>query len=93
MTTNLIERIREGDFATFSWPGEREASLAVPLRWRGTVIAALVLRYMIHSSPRLEPKLALVRELAARIEAGLDAPLSALREARASALPPTSHGP
>ena len=68
-----LEQIRRNDYATFSWPGEREGSIAVPLRWRGAVLAALVLRYMILVSPQIEPKLELVRDLARRIEAGLAA--------------------
>lgn len=68
-----LEQIRRDDYATFQWAGEREGSIAVPLRWRGTVIAALILRYMIHASPQIEPKLALMRELARQIEAGLAA--------------------
>jgi IclR family mhp operon transcriptional activator len=68
-----LERIRRDDYTTFRWPGEREGSIAVPLRWRGTVIAALVLRHMIRVSPQVEPKLELMRDLARQIEAGLAA--------------------
>ncbi len=81
-----LELIRQNDYATFQWAGEREGSIAVPLRWRGTVIAALILRYMIHVSPQIEPKLELMRELARDIEAGLVA-AEAIRIAQAPAEP------
>lgn len=65
-----LERIRRDDYATYRWVGEREETLAVPLRWRGTVLAALVLRYM-KVSQQLEPKLELLRGLASEIEVRL----------------------
>jgi IclR family mhp operon transcriptional activator len=66
-----LDRIKQQDFATFEPIGERENTIAVPLRLNGVLIGALTLRYMRISAavPRgLEKKLATLRDLAARIE-------------------------
>lgn len=71
-----IERIKEQDYATFEPIGERESSIAVPLRQDGTLIGALTLRYMrfVAGGPdSLKKKLATLRDLAARIEQQLRA--------------------
>jgi IclR family mhp operon transcriptional activator len=66
-----LARIRQQDFATFEPIGERENTIAVPLRLEGGFIGALTLRYMKISAGGpvgLEKKLATLRDLAARIE-------------------------
>jgi IclR family mhp operon transcriptional activator len=67
-----LEKIREQDYATFEPVGEREDTVAVPLRQEGGLIGALTLRYMRISAGGLEglaKKLVILRDLAARIEA------------------------
>ena len=66
-----LEKIREHDYATFEPIGEREDTVAVPLRLGGALIGALTLRYMRISAggaTGLTKKLATLRDLAARIE-------------------------
>jgi IclR family mhp operon transcriptional activator len=66
-----LARIKRQDFATFEPVGERENTVAVPLRLDGALIGALTLRYMKISAGGpggLEKKLATLRDLAARIE-------------------------
>jgi IclR family mhp operon transcriptional activator len=66
-----LARIRQQDFATFEPIGERENTIAVPLRLEGVLIGALTLRYMKISAGGpggLEKKLATLRDLAAHIE-------------------------
>jgi DNA-binding IclR family transcriptional regulator len=66
-----LEKIREHDYATFEPIGEREDTVAVPLRLGGALIGALTLRYMRVSAggaTGLTKKLATLRDLAARIE-------------------------
>jgi IclR family mhp operon transcriptional activator len=69
--TRQLEKIREQDYATFEPIGEREDTVAVPLRREGGLIGALTLRYMRISAGGLEglaKKLVILRDLAARIE-------------------------
>jgi IclR family mhp operon transcriptional activator len=69
-----LEKIREQDYATFEPLGEREDTVAVPLRQDGALIGALTLRYMRISAGGLEglaKKLVILRDLAARIETQL----------------------
>jgi IclR family mhp operon transcriptional activator len=66
-----LEKIREQDYATFEPVGEREDTVAVPLRRDGGLIGALTLRYMRISAGGLEglaKKLVILRDLAVRIE-------------------------
>lgn len=66
----LLERIRQQDYATFEPAGDRESSVAVPLRLDAAHIGALTLRYMKISAggpEGLTKKLATLRDLAARI--------------------------
>ena len=66
-----LERIRHQDYALFEPIGERENSIAVPLRFEGLLIGALTLRYMrfVPGGPDgLAKKIATLRDLAARIE-------------------------
>jgi IclR family mhp operon transcriptional activator len=66
-----LERIKEQGYATFEPLGEREDTVAVPLRLADALIGALTLRYMRISAGApggLEKKLATLRDLAARIE-------------------------
>jgi IclR family mhp operon transcriptional activator len=66
-----LERIRAQDYATFEPVGEREDTVAVPLRPEGVLIGALTLRYMriAAGGPEgLNKKLGILRDLAARIE-------------------------
>jgi len=66
-----LERIKEQDYATFEPVGEREDTVAVPLRMTGALIGAMTLRYMKISAGGpggLDKKLAILRDLAARIE-------------------------
>jgi IclR family mhp operon transcriptional activator len=66
-----LERIREQDYATFEPIGEREDTVAVPLRQEGVLIGALTLRYMRISAGGIEgltKKLVILRDLASRIE-------------------------
>jgi DNA-binding IclR family transcriptional regulator len=66
-----LDKIREQDYATFEPIGEREDTVAVPLRHDGGLIGALTLRYMRISAGGLEglaKKLVILRDLAARIE-------------------------
>jgi len=66
-----LERIKEQQYATFEPVGEREDTVAVPLRLDGALIGALTLRYMRVSAGGpggLEKKLATLRDLATRIE-------------------------
>jgi DNA-binding IclR family transcriptional regulator len=66
-----LEKIREQDYATFEPIGEREDTVAVPLRRDGALIGAMTLRYMRISAGGLEglaKKLVILRDLAARIE-------------------------
>jgi IclR family mhp operon transcriptional activator len=65
-----LQRILRDDCATFHPIGEREASVAVPLRCSGVFLAALVLRFM-RVTPELGPKITLLRSLAGEIEARL----------------------
>jgi DNA-binding IclR family transcriptional regulator len=67
-----LETIRAQDYATFEPVGEREDTVAVPLRQDGLLIGALTLRYMRISGGGAEgllKKLVVLRDLAARIEA------------------------
>jgi IclR family mhp operon transcriptional activator len=67
-----LEKIREQDYATFEPVGEREDTVAVPLRRDDGLIGALTLRYMRISAGGLEglaKKLVILRDLSARIEA------------------------
>jgi IclR family mhp operon transcriptional activator len=71
-----LERIRQQDFTVFEPIGERESSMAVPLRLDGALIGALTLRYMrfVPGGPEgLAKKLATLRDLAARVELQLHA--------------------
>jgi DNA-binding IclR family transcriptional regulator len=71
-----LEKIREQDYATFEPIGEREDTVAVPLRQHGALIGAMTLRYMRISAGGLEgltKKLVILRDLAARIEQRLPA--------------------
>jgi IclR family mhp operon transcriptional activator len=66
-----LEKIREQDYATFEPIGEREDTVAVPLRQDAGLIGALTLRYMRISAGGLEglaKKLVILRDLATRIE-------------------------
>jgi IclR family mhp operon transcriptional activator len=66
-----LERIRDQDYATFEPVGEREDTVAVPLRRDGGLIGAMTLRYMRVSAGGLEglrKKLVILRDLATRIE-------------------------
>jgi IclR family mhp operon transcriptional activator len=67
----LLAQVRRNDYATYEPNGERENAIAVPLRHGGVLLAALTLRYMrVASGGRagLEAKLAMLRDLSARIE-------------------------
>jgi IclR family mhp operon transcriptional activator len=69
--TRQLEHIREQDYATFEPIGEREDTVAVPLRQDGAFIGALTLRYMRISAggpEGLTKKLATLRDLSSRIE-------------------------
>jgi IclR family mhp operon transcriptional activator len=66
-----LEKIRAQDYATFEPVGEREDTVAVPLRQDGVLIGTLTLRYMRISAGGLEglaKKLVILRDLAVRIE-------------------------
>jgi IclR family mhp operon transcriptional activator len=66
-----LEKIKEQDYATFEPVGEREDTVAVPLRYDARLIGALTLRYMRISAggpEGLGKKLLTLRDLAARIE-------------------------
>jgi DNA-binding IclR family transcriptional regulator len=66
-----LEKIKEHDYATFEPIGEREDTVAVPLRYDARLIGALTLRYMRISAggpEGLTKKLLTLRDLAARIE-------------------------
>ena len=70
----LLERIVEQDYATYEPVGEREDTVAVPLRQGGKLIGTLTLRYMRISAggpDGLNKKLTTLRDLAARVEEGL----------------------
>jgi IclR family mhp operon transcriptional activator len=66
-----LERVRQQDFATFEPVGERESTVAVPLRLGAQLIGAITLRYMRFvpgGTEGMAKKLATLRDLAARIE-------------------------
>jgi IclR family mhp operon transcriptional activator len=70
----LLERIRHQDYALFEPIGERENTVAVPLRIEGVLMGALTLRYMrfVPGGPdSLPKKVATLRDLAGRIAARL----------------------
>lgn len=67
----LLQQIARLDYATYEPVGERENSIAVPLRHGGVVLAALTLRYMRVSAGAysgVDQRLELLREIARRIE-------------------------
>jgi DNA-binding IclR family transcriptional regulator len=67
----LLSEIKTQDYATFDPEGERENSVAIPLRNAGIQIGALTLRYMRISAggpDGLLKKLATLRDLGSRIE-------------------------
>ena len=74
--TREFDRIRRQDFSTYEPLGERENTVAVPLRLKGMLIGTLTLRYMRISAggaEGLQKKLATLRDLAGRIERQLRA--------------------
>ena len=67
-----LRSVKLQNYATYEPVGERENTIAVPLRLDGSLIGALTLRYMRISAGEpggLEKKLMTLRDLAARIQA------------------------
>jgi IclR family mhp operon transcriptional activator len=66
-----LQQVKDRNYATYEPVGERENTIAVPLRQNGGLIGALTLRYMRISAGEpggLEKKLSTLRDLASRIE-------------------------
>jgi len=71
-----LQSVKLQNYATYEPVGERENTIAVPLRLEGALIGALTLRYMRVSAGEpggLDKKLMTLRDLAARIQAQMQA--------------------
>jgi IclR family mhp operon transcriptional activator len=78
-TMRLLEQVRQRDYATYEPIGERENSIAVPLRHAGMLLASLTMRYMrvaAGGQQGLALKLGSLRELATQIELQMESPRS-----------------
>jgi DNA-binding IclR family transcriptional regulator len=80
--TALLERARRDGYVVFHPIGHREASLAVPIRFDGALVACIVLRYMLVAEGGLADHAQRLRALRALCEK-----ITSAAQARAAAGP------